>query len=112
LQKDKLYQVTTNDEGENVVEYLNANFNIRFIGKMSDDGSNLKAEYLNIPSVKSSMIHKMFKVESELMIPANSRAMSAYGKYYSIGTYFSGHQDNAVKDFVKDEVLIPYARVL
>jgi len=46
------------------------------------------------------------------MIPASSRAMSAYGKYYSIGTHYTGHQDNAVKDLVKDEVLIPYARIL
>jgi hypothetical protein len=54
----------------------------------------------------------VFKVESGLMIPALSRAMPGYGVYYSIGTHYTGHHDNAVKDLVKDEILIPYARVL
>jgi len=94
------------------VEYLNAGFIIHFIGKITSDGSNITAEYLDIPPIKSDLVHKVFKVEGGLMIPASSRAMPGYGKYYSIGTHYTGHYDNAVKDLVKDEVLIPYARVL
>lgn len=112
LAKDKLYQVTQDDQGESHIEFLNPSFIIHFIGQITSDGSNITAQYLDIPPIKSDLVHKVFKVESGLMIPASSRAMSAYGKYYSIGTHYTGHQDNAVKDLVKDEVLIPYARIL
>lgn len=112
LAKDKLYQVSQDENGENFAEYLNANFIIHFIDKFTDDGSNITANYADLPTLKNDKLHRMFKNESGLMIPSMSRAMSAYGKYYSIGTYYSGHQDNAVKDLVKDEILIPYATVL
>lgn len=112
LTRNKLYQISQDEYGENRVEYLNAGFIIHFIGKITSDGSNITAEYLDIPPIKSDLVHKVFKVESGLMIPASSRAMPGYGVYYSIGTHYTGHQDNAVKDLVKDEVLIPYARVL
>ena len=47
-----------------------------------------------------------------MMIPATSRAVNSYGHYYAIGAYYDTYQDSGVRDIVKEEILIPYAKIL
>lgn len=113
MQSDRLYQLNTDEDGNEVIGYLDPNFTINFIKSIVTNGPDITASWDNsITPIKNQHLSKMFKLESGLMIPATSRVANNYGRYYAIGAYYHGYQDSGVRDLIKEEILIPYAQIL
>lgn len=110
LNKDSLYQLGTDADGNTTVDLLGQNFKIRYLSKVSyaDDGVTIQGEYAtNIPSDTMDM-RNLWQM-SENLILNRSKFLQPVSNYYALVHNGDSH-DLSYKDFDKREVLVPFAK--
>ena len=114
LEADKLYQEITNEDGEVTFTPLNTNFSIRYLKNIkldTDDNTIIPTWDDSIPRETNPYLVKTFENSGGKLQCKNWKSSATSSKYYSIVGYFNSHSSVSLIDLVKDEVLIPFAKI-
>lgn len=113
LNKDGLYQLGKDSDGNTTVDYLGQNFKIRYLSKVyfDQDEVTLKGEYAtDMPSDTMDM-RNLWQM-SENLILNRSKFLQPVSNYYALVHNGDPDGDLRYKDFDKREVLVPFAKFI
>lgn len=114
LQPDIMYQVQDTADGITIQE-LNKSFQIRYLKKLElnpEDRRTLIPTWdSEIPLESAPDLIRAFKVANDKLICSEWRSKGAKSSYYSIVGYYEEHSSVSLVDLLKDDVLIPFAKM-
>lgn len=105
--KEELYQINTTSQGI-TADIINEKFKVKYLKSLKQDGNLLKGEFDDtIPEEVCPDICKTFQLDGDQL---GFKHTSYTGRpCYSIVTNF--HEDVNYTHFVKDEVMVPFAKL-
>lgn len=112
LKPDILYQEIEDNDGETSYTPINPSFTIKYLKELTldSDGIKLVPKWSNVTETNPYIVKAFENAGGKLQCKI-WKSSASNSNYYSIVGYFNSHSAVALKDLVKDDVLIPFAKL-